>query len=94
MALIFREGHMLLVSLFSIIKEKGPRIILVTYCSSELFMKTSHMMTGGLSIGGRYQHVAAREYPSLRPLYKELSMKNMSRKLKNALKRSIPTVKS
>lgn len=88
MALIFRKGHMLLVSLFSIIKEKEPRILLVTNCSSELFMKTSHLMTGEISIGGRYQHVAAGEYPSLRPLYKELSMKNVCKKQKNALEGS------
>lgn len=53
MALIFREGHILLLSLLSIIKEKESRILLVTYCSSSLFMKTSHLMTGEISIGGK-----------------------------------------
>lgn len=76
MALILREGHMLLVSPFCTIKDKKPGILLVTYLLLFKMIYGHYPFDEWRSINKRkmYQHVAAREYPPLRCLYKELYM--------------------
>lgn len=89
MAFILREGHMVLVSPFSVIKDKKLGILLVTYLLLFKMIYGHYPLDDWRSINRRKrnQWIAAWEHPLLKLLYKKLytCRKNVYKQPKDAL---------